>query len=133
MKRLVFPGMEGIGRLVLRAGFGLFMMFHGAPRMFTWQWHPGASLGPPALQNGPQIMAFFVGLIEFSCGFFLLIGWLSSLSAFLILCCILVRSLPLLNAGFTNVVQTDVLAIFVAFYFTLAGSGRYSLDRLLIH
>jgi putative oxidoreductase len=115
---------------VLRIITGFLMLWHGSQKLFGF---------PPSAQGGgggdlPPMM-LVAGILEFFGGVLFLIGFLTRPVAFLLSGLMAVAYfmahapggfLPLVNKG-----ELAVLYCFVFLYFTFAGGGDWSLDRLI--
>ena len=137
MHRIYPPFLGGtgaVGLLVLRLVAGTAMMFHGWPKIqnFTSWMGPDAPV-PGALQA-------LAALAEFGGGLCWVLGLLTPLASFLILCTMAVAT------GMVHIARGDPFVatqggpsfepalgyLAIAVLFLLAGPGRLSLDWLLV-
>lgn len=112
---------------VLRIITGFLLVWHGSQKLFNL---PASAQG-----GGATGLMMFAGILEFFGGLLFLIGLLTRSVAF-ILCGLMAVAyfmahapggfLPLVNKG-----ELAVLYCFVFLYFTFAGGGSLSLDRLI--
>lgn len=112
---------------VLRVIAGFLLIWHGSQKLFNF---PASANG-----GGATGLMMFAGILELFGGLLFLIGFLTRPVAF-ILCGLLAVAyftahapggfLPLVNKG-----ELAVLYCFVFLYFTFAGGGSLSLDRLI--
>jgi putative oxidoreductase len=113
---------------ILRIAAAFFFMQHGAQKLFGF---------PAAQQSGPPALLSLVGIagiLEFFGGLLLLLGLFTRPVAFLLSGQMAVAYFmqhapqgfwPLLNRG-----ELAALYCFVFLYFSVAGGGEWSLDRL---
>ena len=112
---------------VLRFITGFLLVWHGSQKLFNL---------PTSAQGGSaEGLMIFAGILEFFGGLLFIIGFLTRPVAF-ILCGLMAVAyfmahapggfLPLVNKG-----ELAVLYCFVFLYFTFAGGGSLSLDRLI--
>lgn len=136
--RAFYDRMEPVAYVLLRASFGLIMVTHGLPKL-TGTAH-GSMADPLAastnlianvlhLPFAPQL-AWFVALLEGVGGLMLALGLFTRLVAPMMvvqmaaICYILGPKLPWIDRG----MEFPLLMAFVAFYLSIRGGGRGSLD-----
>ena len=126
-------GRAAIGLLFLRVVMGLGLMFHGWPKAqnpFGWMNKPGA---PSDIPGFVQALAA-VG--EFGGGLALILGLLTPLAAFGVLCT-MIGAYVISHQGDPWIAPGKKTWELASLYFTMAvtllftGPGRYSLDALL--
>ena len=111
---------------VMRIVFGFLIMLHGTQKIFGW---------PPAKQPGEVAGLLLVaGVIELVGGFLIMIGFFSSIAAFITSGMFAVAyfmvhqpggALPIMNGG-----ELAVVYCFACLYFASRGSGVWSLDYI---
>jgi putative oxidoreductase len=114
---------------VLRIITGFLLIAHGAQKLFGF-------LAPPGAPTPPLVSVIgFAGILEFFGGLLFLIGLFTRPVAFILSGLMAVAYFmahapggfwPLQNKG-----ELAVLYCFVFLYFSVAGGGEWSLDRLL--
>lgn len=114
---------------VLRIITGFLLMAHGAQKLFGF-------LAPPGAQTPPLVSLIgFAGILEFFGALLFLVGLFTRPIAFILSGLMAVAYFmahapggfwPLQNKG-----ELAVLYCFVFLYFSAAGGGEWSLDRLL--
>ncbi|HEV7700699.1 MAG TPA: DoxX family protein [Pyrinomonadaceae bacterium] len=112
---------------IFRIVFGFLIMLHGTQKLFGW---------PPAKQPGEVAgLLLIAAIIELVCGFLILIGFFSSLAAFLACGMFAVAyfmvhqpggPLPIMNGG-----ELAVAYCFVCLYISARGSGILSVDGMV--
>jgi putative oxidoreductase len=126
------PMLHDVALLLLRVVAGAMLMQHGGQKLFGFP----PSAGHP-FTGAPELFSqmWIAGVFEVFGGLLLLLGLLTRIVGFLLAGELAVayftahapRSLfPILNMG-----ELAVLYCFVFLFFTAAGGGRYSLDRLI--
>ena len=128
---------------LLRLTLGVVMFPHGAQKMLGWFGGQGfaATMGGFEHQGIPAVFACLAILAEFLGGLGLIVGLLSRIAAFGILCNMVVAVLRVhaSNGLFMNWTGTHkgegfeyhLLAIAMAIVVMAAGAGAWSLDRWL--
>jgi putative oxidoreductase len=126
------PVLHDVALLLLRVVAGAMLMQHGGQKLFGFPPSAGHPFtGAPALFS----QMWVAGVLEAFGGLLLLLGLLTRIVGFLLAGELAVayftahapRGLfPILNMG-----ELAVLYCFVFLFFTAAGGGRYSLDRLI--
>ncbi len=137
--RPVYDLTEEIAPVMLRAAAGLFLMPHGAQKLFGWFGGPGLEgtsayfQSALALSNGyPAAVA--AGSVEFFGGLALSLGLLTRISAGAIVILLLVALSTHISNGFfafNGGYEYPLLWTIVAAMFWVKGGGRYSLDALI--
>ena len=112
---------------VLRIITGFLFLWHGSQKLFNF---------PPAAQGGGASgLMMFAGILEFFGGLLFLIGLFTRPVAFILSGLMAVAYfMAHASGGFLPVVNKGELAVlycFVFLYFTFAGGGAWSLDRLI--
>ncbi|MFM9903584.1 MAG: DoxX family protein [Pyrinomonadaceae bacterium] len=112
---------------IFRIVFGFMFMLHGTQKMLGW---------PPAKQPGmAEGIILAAGIIELVCGFLIMIGFFSSIAAFLASGTMAVAyfmvhqpggALPIMNGG-----ELAVVYCFAFLYIASRGSGALSVDSIL--
>jgi len=134
----LFGAVAPFGEPLIRATAGLFLVPHGAQKLFGWFGGYGleatgqffaAKLGLPAS------MALAAGLIEVVGGLALAAGLFTRLAAALVVGLMAVATFKVhLGAGFfwtSGGIEYPAMWGLVALAFVLQGGGRYSLDALI--
>jgi putative oxidoreductase len=128
---------------IVRLVLGLVMFPHGAQKMLGWFGGSGFSgtMGFFAHQGIPAPLAFLVIAAEFFGGLGLILGFLSRIAAFGVLCNMVVAVLTVHhhNGFFMNWAGTNkgegfeyhLLAIAMALAVMIGGAGAPSVDRAL--
>jgi putative oxidoreductase len=126
------PVLHDVALLLLRVVAGAMLMQHGGQKLFGFPPSAGHPFtGAPALFS----QMWVAGVLEAFGGLLLLLGLLTRIVGFLLAGELAVayftahapRGLfPILNMG-----ELAVLYCFVFLFFTAAGGGRYSMDRLI--
>ncbi len=113
---------------ILRIITGFLLLWHGSQKLLNY---------PPSAQGGGGATGLMLvaGILELGGGILFLLGLLTRPVAF-ILCGLLAVAYFMAHApqGFLPVVNKGELAVlycFVFLYFTFAGGGAWSLDRLI--
>ena len=111
---------------IFRIVFGLLIMLHGSQKMLGW---------PPAKQPGAlEGLMIVAGVIELVGGFLIMIGFFSSIAAFITSGMFAVAyfmvhqpggALPIMNGG-----ELAVAYCFACFYIASRGSGVWSVDSI---
>jgi putative oxidoreductase len=127
-----------IGEPMVRAVTGLFLMPHGAQKLFGWFGGQGVDETGTFFITAyslPASLALIVGLIEFFGGLALALGLATRLAAGMVTVMMAVAVIDVhwthgffwTESGFEYPLMWGVLA----FSFLLRGGGRYSLDSAL--
>ena len=111
---------------IFRIVFGLLIMLHGSQKMLGW---------PPAKQPGAlEGLMIVAGVIELVGGFLIMIGFFSSIAAFITSGMFAVAyfmvhqpggALPIMNGG-----ELAVAYCFACLYIASRGSGVWSVDSI---
>ena len=127
----------------VRLGLGIVMFPHGAQKMLGWFGGHGfsASLASFEHQGFPAVIAFLPIAAEFFGSLGLILGFLTRVAAFGVLCDMLVAlfKVHIHNGFFMNWMgnkhgegfEYHILAIAMALAVMVGGAGAASLDRLL--
>lgn len=145
MKHLLFSTTNDWTGFVLRVVLGGVMLPHGAQKLFAW--FGGYGFAPTMKfftdsMKIPWLIAFLVIIIEFFGAAALIVGFASRLWAFglLVIMCGAIITTNYKNGFFINWFGTQtgegyeyhLLVIGICISVMLVGSGRYSLDNLII-
>lgn len=130
--------MEALGLLIIRVIVGLYYAAHGAQKAFGW-FGGGGPAGTGAFFEQIGIkpgkpLALLAGLGEFIGGILFLLGFLTPLSALLIIVPMIVaiKTVHGKNGLFSDKggIEYNLVLIAVALGITLSGPGSISLDAL---
>ncbi|MBF0372988.1 MAG: DoxX family protein [Alphaproteobacteria bacterium] len=123
---------------MLRAAAGLFLVPHGAQKLFGWFGGHGLEATGQAFATKlglPPVLALVAGLIEFFGGLMLAVGLLTRPVAALVVGLMTVAAVQVHwpNGFFWSAggVEYPLLWGIVALYFVLRGGGEVSVDRLI--
>jgi putative oxidoreductase len=119
--------------LILRVLVGFALIQHGAPKMRD----PLHWLDSGPLPGTPMALQLLVALAEFVGGFALIVGFLTPLFAFLLVCDMIVvvfvvmipHGVPFVGGAHSFEVPAYILATVLGLLIT--GPGRYSIDGLI--
>lgn len=127
-----------IAEPMVRAATGLFLMPHGAQKLFGWFGGQGVDETGAFFITAyslPASLALIVGLIEFFGGLALALGLVTRLAAGMVTVMMAVAVIDVhWTHGFfwtQNGFEYPLLWGILAFSFVLRGGGRYSLDSAL--
>jgi putative oxidoreductase len=128
---------------VLRLALGVVMFPHGLQKTLGWFGGPGFHAMMAGFTRGgiPPVLAFLAICAEFLGGLGLILGLLSRIAAFGVLC-VMVVAVFRVNLGFGffinwagnqkgEGIEFHVLAIGIAIAIIIRGAGALSLDRAL--
>ena len=128
---------------IVRLGLGLVMFPHGAQKMLGWFGGPGfkGTMGFFMQQGIPAPLAFLAIAAEFFGGLGLIIGFLSRIASFGVLCNMIVAIAMIhgANGFFMNWsgrqkgegFEYHLLTIAISLAILIGGGGALSVDRLL--
>lgn len=128
---------------MLRLALGVVMLPHGLQKTLGWFGGPGFHAMMTGFEAGgiPPVFAFLAICAEFLGGLGLIVGLLSRIAAFGILCNMLVAIYRVhwVNGFFMNWAgnqkgegfEFHILAIAIAIAIIIRGAGAFSLDRAL--
>jgi len=140
LKRLMVTD-DNLASTLLRLFLGIVFFPHGAQKLLGWFGGHGfsATMGGMTKMGLPAAIVFLVILIEFFGALSLLLGFLSRVSAFGILCVMLgaIFTAHLPNGFFMNWegkqngegFEYHLLVIGICLALMVLGSGRFSVDR----
>ncbi len=125
---------EDVGKLVLRIGLAVILLFHGVFKLthgVEWIKGPLSSLGLPGL------LAYGVYVAEVLAPVLLIVGWKARLAALVVVCDMVMamtlvlrpRLLTVNQAGGGWGVELEALLLLTALSVALLGSGRYRVGR----
>lgn len=121
------------GLLIMRAGLGVMMMYHGYPKLLGGpeQWEAvGSSMKYLGITFTPVIWGLLAAVTETFGGFLLLIGLAFRPASILLMVTMAVASTMHLNNGDGLMVASHAIELgFVFFGLALIGPGRYSVDK----
>ncbi len=127
--------MKHIGLLVLRVGFGIMFILHGAPKLFagveTWN-SLGSAMQYVGISFGYTFWGFCAALSEFGGAVLLITGVGTRIAAAFM--CITTSVAAAMHLGKSSGIMGASHAIessIVFLSFVIAGPGRYSVQRLL--
>lgn len=133
----LYRGLSRISEPMMRATVGLFLMPHGAQKLFGWfggyglEGTAGFFSGNLGFEPG-LFWAALVGGVEFFGGFFLAIGFLTRpvALAIMVLMTVVILSIHLGNGFFWTEggYEYPLMWGLLAFGFALRGGGAYSID-----
>jgi putative oxidoreductase len=130
---------------LVRFTLGLVMFLHGAQKMLGWLGGPGFSgaMGFFESMGIPAVFAFLAIVAEFFGGLGLMIGFLTRIAAFGILCNMIVAIVLVhgRNGLFMNWTgkqggegyELHLLAIAMSLAVIIGGAGAYSVDYAIVH
>ncbi len=145
-QKLIFPFMGPIYDLlgeiapaILRAAAGLFLMPHGAQKLFGWFGGPGLEGTSAYFQSALELSngypaAVAAGSVEFFGGLALALGLFTRISAGAVIVLLLVALSTHVSSGFfvfNGGYEYALLWTIVAALFWVKGGGRYSFDALI--
>lgn len=127
-----------ITETLVRVGAGLFLVPHGAQKLFGWFGGYGLEATGQFFQNqlgfaNGYLAALGAGSVEFFAGIALALGLFTRTSAAAIAVLLLVASSVHLGAGFfwtEGGWEYPILWAIIALAFVTKGGGKYSLDRV---
>ncbi|TRM09231.1 DoxX family protein [Lentibacillus cibarius] len=124
--------MEKIGFLIIRVIVGLYYSAHGAQKAFGWFGGNGPTkTGAFGIRPG-RMMALLIGISEFVGGILFVLGFLTPLSALLIIIPMIgaIKTVHGKNGLFVDKdgIEYNLVLIAVALGITLSGPGLLSLD-----
>lgn len=133
---------EPLGYAMLRACFGIVMLSHGVPKLLRTS--HGSMADPMAASTAlianvlrlpaPEAFAMFVALLEGLGGALMVLGLGTRLIApmiavqMLVICYLLGPTWVWIDRG----IEFPVLMLFLAVFVSFKGSGRYSVDALIV-
>lgn len=122
-----------IGLLILRAGLGVFFIFHGWPKLMggpeVWE-RVGGAMAHFGLGLFPEFWGLLAALTEVLGGLLLLLGFLFRPACIALFATMMVATVMLLqtDGDFTKWSHPAKMAV-VFFAWILIGPGKYSVDR----
>lgn len=124
-----------IGWFILRLGYGIMFIMHGAPKVFggpeKWE-QLGSTMEMLGISFGHSIWGLLAGLAEFAGGICLVLGLFTRPAAVLLLVTMLVAaSRHIMNGDPFSSISHPVEAAVVFLAILIAGAGRLSLDARL--
>jgi putative oxidoreductase len=135
MKKLfstaINPSLMDIAILVVRVMIGLSMLTHGTPKLLRFSADGPLNFGDP-LNIGPLPSLVLTVFAEFFCSLLIIFGLGTRLAVIPLIISTSVAAFVVHKSdGFA---QQEMALLYLLVYFTLfiSGSGRYSLDRMLV-
>jgi putative oxidoreductase len=134
MKRFFFtrfnPEILDLALLVVRVMVGLTMLTHGYPKLGKLTADGPFDFGDP-LNIGPGPSLVLTVFAEFVCSFFILFGLGTRLAVVPLMVTMLVAAFVVHKTDGFGKQEMAVLYLLIYFFLFMAGSGKYSLDRVL--
>ena len=125
---------RNIGLLILRIFVGAGISSHGFSKIFAGPkgWEAiGKTVGKIGLNFAPTFWGFMAAFGEFFGVMFLALGLFTTISAFLILCTMLVASFVAHKGAAFAVRELALFYLFASFFYMVKGAGSFSVDRLI--
>ena len=124
-----------IGWFILRLGYGIMFILHGAPKVFggpeKWE-QLGGTMDMLGISFGHMVWGLLAGLAEFGGGICLVLGLFTRPAAVLLLVTMLIAATRhIMNDDPFSRISHPVEAAVVFLAILLAGAGRLSLDARL--
>ena len=127
---------KDVGLLFLRVSIGLIFVWHGYPKIMGGpsQWHVmGRVLQDIGIQAFPAFWGFMAAFAEFIGGLFIILGIGTRLFAILLtLLMSLIMFLSLKQGAGALIASPFLKDIIIFLSLVIMGSGKYSVDELLI-
>jgi len=135
----VYAALDNIALAVVRVAAGLFLMPHGAQKLFGWFDGPGLEGTGAYMQSVLPIAdgyeaALAAGLVEFFGGLALALGLFTRVAAGAVMVLLLVALSTHVSSGFfvfNGGFEYALLWLIVVAMFWVKGGGRYALDALI--
>lgn len=124
-----------LGWFILRFGYGIMFIWHGAPKIFggpeKWE-QLGGSMEMLGIGFGYTVWGFLAGLAEFGGGICLILGLFTRPAAALLLATMLVAATRhIMNDDGFVAISHPIEAAVVFLAILIAGAGQMSLDARL--
>jgi putative oxidoreductase len=127
------------GTIIIRLVVGLIFLSEGVLKYIHPEWAGTARFEKIGFAD-PAFWSYFVGAFEIVCGTFILLGFLVRIASVPLLVIMLTAFITtkwpiLLNAGFARMAheyRTDFAMTLLLVYLLIFGSGRWSLDKIII-
>ena len=123
------------GLLLLRIGFGIVFMVHGAPKMFggpeTWT-EIGSATKYIGIEFAPMFFGFMAAFAEFFGGILLILGLFFTPALVLLIATMLVATFFHIGQGdpFSDISHPlENILVFISLLFV--GPGKYSVDKYM--
>jgi putative oxidoreductase len=141
--RNLFSTSDSVGLTILRLGLGVVFFAHGAQKALGWFGGPGYSAMMAGFEAGgiPPLFAFLAIMAEFLGGIGLLLGLLSRVAAFGIMCnmAVAIYRVHLPNGLFMNWsgqqkgegYEFHILVLAMGLVILIQGAGLLSIDRAI--
>jgi putative oxidoreductase len=135
MKRFFFtrynPYFLDLTLLIVRVLAGLTMLTHGAPKMIKLTATDGPMEFGDPLNIGPGASLVLTVFAEFICSILIILGLGTRLAVVPLMVTMLVAAFVVHKADGFGKQELAILYLLIYFTLFIAGSGKYSLDRLL--
>lgn len=116
--------------LVVRVMVGLAMLTHGTPKLEKLATDGPLSFGDP-LNLGPAATLVLAVFAEFVCSIFIILGLGTRLAVLPLLVTMLVAAFVVHKTDGFKKQELALMYALICFLLFVAGSGRFSLDRLI--
>ncbi len=126
----VNPYFLDVALLCVRVLVGLTMLTHGTPKLLRLGNDGPLSFGDP-LNIGPEASLILTIFAEFVCSIFIIAGLGTRLAVVPLMLTMLVAAFVVHKADGFGKQELAVLYLVIYFFLFIAGSGRYSVDRIL--
>ena len=121
-----------LSHLILRVGFAILIMTHGAPKLFNFSTIVEAGTFPDPLGVGTYMSLVLTILAEFIAAIFLLLGLFTRIASFILFVTFFVIIFVVHAGDSFQEVEKAVMYFVIFIYFMLSGSTKqWSLDKLL--
>lgn len=123
------------GLLILRAGLGLMLIFHGYPKVFggpeMWE-QVGSATQAIGINFLPAAFGFLAGITEFFGGIFLILGlFFRPTLGFLIVVMTVASAIHIANGDSFSMISHPIELVIVFISLLFLGPGKYSLKHRL--
>lgn len=121
------------GLLIIRAGLGVMMIYHGYPKLLGGleQWEAvGSSMKYLGVNFTPAIWGFLAAVTETFCGFLILIGLAFRPACILLMFTMAVAATMHMSNGDGLMIASHAMELGIVFLgLVFIGPGRYSIDK----
>jgi putative oxidoreductase len=135
----VYQSLSSYAELLLRGGLGVILIIHALQKFLSWFGGSGMGVLIGLLQKFgypmPTELGYFLAILELSCGFLLLIGFLVRPAALLFAIFMLFGMHYTAKTGahpfvwFKGGSELSIVFFLMAAYLTIRGAGPISFDR----